>query len=258
MAGTARTIKEMAQAAGVSARTLRYYESIGLLHPERTEAGYRLYREKDAKRLALVMAMRACGLSMRDIGRICKGEERQILPILKEHLAVLQKQSDSTKAAMKRTAAAIKTLEGMETMTADESFERMKEDGLLRFEERYGAEARKRYGNDVIDATNDRMMNLTRDEWDAKELLEEAIKVQLRLAMATKDPRSDASRELAHMHKRWITIHWGEGYSLDAYLGLVHGYLQDPRFVNYYDSAAGTGATAFLVEAVDAANAPES
>lgn len=54
------------------------------------------------------------------------------------------------------------------------------------------------------------------------------------------------------MHERWIAIHWGTGYGKDAYLGLVRGYLADPRFVEYYDSAAGEGATDFLVSAVEA------
>jgi len=49
----------------------------------------------------------------------------------------------------------------------------------------YGAvkEARQRYGDDAIEGANARMMALTKDEWDAKELLEESIKVQLRLAL---------------------------------------------------------------------------
>ena len=96
------------------------------------------------------------------------------------------------------------------------------------------------------------MMALTRDEWDAKELLEESIKVQLRLAMATGDAESPESQELVRMHKRWIGIHWGEGFAEEAYLGLVQGYLADPRFISYYDSAAGEGATAFLAQAVEA------
>lgn len=62
-------------------------------------------------------------------------------------------------------------------MTTEDSFEAMNREGLQQFEETYGTEARERYGNDAIDASNERMMNLTRDEWDAKELLEEAIKV---------------------------------------------------------------------------------
>lgn len=87
-------------------------------------------------------------------------------------------------------------------MTTEDSFEAMNREGLQQFEETYGTEARERYGNDAIDASNERMMNLTRDEWDAKELLEEAIKVQLRLARATDDPSSPEAAELAAMHRK--------------------------------------------------------
>ncbi len=87
----------------------------------------------------------------------------------------------------------------------------MKRNGMAEFEKRFGEEARERYGEAAIDASNERMMNLTRDEWDAKELLEESIKVQLRLAMAAKDPSAPEARELVRMHRRWIAIHWGEG-----------------------------------------------
>lgn len=37
----------------------------------------------------------------------------------------------------------------------------------------------------------------------------------------------------------------------EAYLGLAHGYLADQRFVDYYDKPCGTGATAFLVQAIE-------
>lgn len=43
-------------------------------------------------------------------------------------------------------------------MTTEDSFEAMKREGLQQFEETYGTEARERYGNDAIDASNERMM----------------------------------------------------------------------------------------------------
>lgn len=140
-------------------------------------------------------------------------------------------------------------------MKTEDAFEEPKRQGLEGFEREYGQEARARYGNDAIEEANARMMALTRDEWDVKELLEESIKVQLRLAMATGDASSPESQELVRMHRRWIGMHWGEGYAEDAYLGLVQGYLADPRFVSYYDGAAGEGATAFLAQAVGASAA---
>lgn len=56
------------------------------------------------------------------------------------------------------------------------------------------------------------------------------------------------------MHEKWVAIHWGNGYKEQEYLGLVQGYLNDPRFVSYYDSAAGEGATEFLVQAIKSAH----
>ena len=60
--------------------------------------------------------------------------------------------------------------------------------------------------------------------------------------------------KLAQMHAQWIRTQWGEGaYSSDAHVALAQSYLEDERFVNYYDSRAGEGATAFLVAAIEAA-----
>ncbi len=60
----AKTIGQVAKSSGVSERTLRYYEELGILMPERTAAGYRVYREADERRLAQIMAMRRCGLPL--------------------------------------------------------------------------------------------------------------------------------------------------------------------------------------------------
>ncbi|MBQ9042226.1 MAG: TipAS antibiotic-recognition domain-containing protein [Eggerthellaceae bacterium] len=134
----------------------------------------------------------------------------------------------------------------------DGSYDDFHDGGLERHEETYGKEARKRYGDEAVDATNERLMSMSRDEWEAKELLEESIKVQLRIAMAEGDAHGEAAAELARMHARWITMHWGGSYSREGHLGLAQGYLADQRFRDYYDSAAGEGATEFLVEALSA------
>ena len=61
-------IGELAQRAGINPRTLRYYEGIGLLAPSaRTEAGYRLYSEEDADRLAFIRRAQTLGLSLAKI-----------------------------------------------------------------------------------------------------------------------------------------------------------------------------------------------
>lgn len=249
--------RELAEQAGVSTRTLRYYESIGLLCPHRSWNGYRAYADADAKRLAQIQAMKLCGLPLGTIRELLDGKSASLYDALAHHLLTLRAQGESLKLAAAHTEAAMRAIERIDHMEARDAFEELKAQGLREFEATYGAEARERYGDDAIDASNARMMALSQDEWDAKELLEESIKVQLRLAMATGDASSAEARELARMHERWVSIHWGGISDREAYLGLVQGYGADPRFVSYYDSAAGAGATAFLADAVRAYQASE-
>ncbi len=64
-------IQELAQTTGVSARTIRYYEEIGLLpHPARGENNYRRYGERDVERLRLVAGARRLDLSLEEIREI--------------------------------------------------------------------------------------------------------------------------------------------------------------------------------------------
>ena len=246
------TVGQLAKLAGVSARALRHYEDMGLLAPHRDGAGYRLYGPADAKRLANILSMRACGLPLTTIRRLLDDPKADVRSVLVSHLGTLRAQGASLDDAIARTERAIAAIERIEGMSEHDTFRELKEKGLRDFEGTYGQEARQRYGDDVIDAANARMMALTRDEWDAKELLEESIKVQLRLAMAQGDPGGEEAAELARMHARWIRIHWGDGYSREAHLGLAQGYLADSRFRDYYDGACGEGAADFLVEALKA------
>lgn len=64
-------IGELAKRLGLNVRTLRYYESIGLLSPtSRSEGNYRLYSEADERRLRFVLQAKRVGLSLEEIARI--------------------------------------------------------------------------------------------------------------------------------------------------------------------------------------------
>ncbi len=62
------TVKQVSELTGVSIRTLRYYDSIGLLKPsEHTDAGYRLYDDTDLERLQQIMLFRELEFPLKDI-----------------------------------------------------------------------------------------------------------------------------------------------------------------------------------------------
>ena len=77
----AMTIGQLARRLGINPRTLRYYERIGLLIPSaRSEAGYRLYDERDANRLGFIRHAQRLGWSLHEIASIIEVRESGIPP----------------------------------------------------------------------------------------------------------------------------------------------------------------------------------
>lgn len=64
-------IGEFAERTGLSSRTLRHYEDIGLIPPTgRTEGGFRLYTEDDLRRMLTIRRMKALGYSTAEMGEL--------------------------------------------------------------------------------------------------------------------------------------------------------------------------------------------
>ncbi len=59
-------IGEAAQKSGLPAKTVRYYDDIGLVHPERSENGYRIYSDQDIHKLKFLQRARSLGFSVED------------------------------------------------------------------------------------------------------------------------------------------------------------------------------------------------
>ncbi len=89
------TIQEAAEATGLSAHTLRYYERIGLIHPiDREENTRRLYTTDDLGWINFLMKMRATGMSIRDMQRYAQLQRMgdETLPERVEMLKALREQ----------------------------------------------------------------------------------------------------------------------------------------------------------------------
>jgi MerR family copper efflux transcriptional regulator len=98
-------IGEFAKRAGVTPRTVRYYESLGLLGPsEREGTGFRYYTEVELARLQKINALKELGLGLEEIATVIplyfedptgvKGK-RKVLEILKNHLQETEDKLDA-------------------------------------------------------------------------------------------------------------------------------------------------------------------
>lgn len=84
-------VGEVAERLGVSPRTIKYYEELGLVEPEtRSPGGFRLYGEEDVRRLERILRMKGIGYS---------------LAAIRELLAVRDAAQEADKATVLRTAA---------------------------------------------------------------------------------------------------------------------------------------------------------
>ena len=86
-------IGELSERTGVPARTIRYYEGIGLLSPARRDDNrYRLYDEKTVERLRFIRSARALDFSLQEIAQILAARDRHeppcnhVMDIIQEHI----------------------------------------------------------------------------------------------------------------------------------------------------------------------------
>jgi DNA-binding transcriptional MerR regulator len=87
------TIGRLARKFHLSRSTLLYYDSIGLLRPSsRSEAGYRQYSERDAKRLEQICRYRQAGLRLNDIARVLDSPENTLTHALEKRLEELNEE----------------------------------------------------------------------------------------------------------------------------------------------------------------------
>jgi DNA-binding transcriptional MerR regulator len=244
------TVGELAELAGVSTRTLRYYDEIGLLVPERRENGYRIYGSTQVDRLQEILFFRELGVPAGEIKALLDAEGYDRLAALRMHREALAAERARIDKLIANAEKTIAEMEGKLKMSDKEKFEGFKAKLIEENEKKYGAETRAKYGDEAVDASNAKLRGLTPEQHRRLEELTTQINAELARAAAAGDPESEQARRVAELHREWLTFFWTD-YSKEKHLGLARMYLADPRFKAYYD-AAGEGCCEFLVRAIEA------
>jgi DNA-binding transcriptional MerR regulator len=237
------TIKEIADLAGVTTRTLRYYDEIGLLGPASSgENGYRYYDQGSLLQLQQILFFRELDLPLKDIQLILSRPDFNLLQALEEHRLQLQSRARRIEKLIDTIDQTIATIQGEWTMDAKEYFEGFDET-------QYEEETRQRWGHTAQYAESQKKWaSYTKDQ-------KEAIKVeggQLTLRMVTRDPQAkpddpDVQAAIGEYHT-YINKYF---YTCEANFlrNLADMWVADPRFAINYERIRPGGA-AFVREAV--------
>lgn len=243
------TINRLAKLAGVSTRTLRYYDQCGLLPPKTVRSnGYRIYGEAEVNRLQQILFYRELGVELSEIRRILAEKDFDGLSALQNHLAALREKRARLDRLIGNVQKSISEMKGETEMTDEEKFEGFKEKLVLDNEQKYGGEIREKYGDEAVDRSNAKLKNMTKEQYGELEALTQELNRTLRAAFEQGDPGGELAQKVCALHKKWLCFYW-DHYSKEAHRGVAQMYVDDPRFTAYYDAIV-PGCAVFLRDAV--------
>jgi len=243
------TVQKLGQLAGVSTRTLRYYDEIGILKPARiNSSGYRIYGEAEVDRLQQILFYRELGVSLERIKDIVTDPAFDGAAALKDHRQQLLDKRKQLDLLIENVEKTIALSEGRMTMTDKEKFEGFKQNMIDENEKKYGKEIREKYGDDTVNKSNEKLKNMTQEQHDEATRLANEVTATLAEALKTGDPAGELAQKAAELHKQWLSYYWPQ-YSKEAHAGLAQMYVDDERFTEYYD-AQQPGTAEFLRDAI--------
>lgn len=235
--------------AGISTRTLRYYDEIGILKPARiNSSGYRIYGQAEVDRLQQILFYRELGVNLENIKNMVTSPSFDGTSALIEHRERLLEKRSQLDLLINNVEKTIAAAEGRIIMANKEKFEGFKQKMIDENEKKYGEEIRSKYGKDTVEKSNKKLKNMTQEQYDEVTRLAEEVTTTLAEAFKNGDPASDIAQKAADLHKRWLTFYWTE-YSKEAHAGLAQMYVDDERFKAYYDKEQ-PGTAEFLRDAI--------
>lgn len=272
-----KTVKEVSDITGVSIRTLRYYDEIGLLKPTRlTEAGYRLYDNQALEKLQQIMFFREIEVSLSEIKEIMDSPGYDKEQVLLTQKALLEKKRNSLNGLIELITDVMK---GVNTMSFEAFNDKDVQDILDHMCECISPEDLeqqiKKYGN--MDKMREQMKENLKDEQTMAELIkwygskEKAVDAALqstgnkedfvpqqneneevyrRFAIAKETKDADLEKEsvakLAEIYKGLFKLDNARSILLD----LAKEYLKEDKLAEVTDAQYGEGVARYVGSAI--------
>jgi len=238
------TVRQVAEMAGVTIRTLHHYDYIGLLTPSaRSTAGYRLYDEADLLRLQQILFFKELDFPLAEIGNILDNPGFDQVEAFRDHRRRLHSRAERIMDLLKTIDRTIQRLtEDDMTMNDAELYEGFTQEQI----ERYRREARERWG-DVVEDTEQRIRGMTKDQWQALQREGEEDTRAIAALMDRTPDDQEVQRQIAR-HHAWIERFYPA--PAEVYRGLSQLYAEHNEFRKYYEKYR-PGLADFMQAAMD-------
>lgn len=218
------TVKQLASLAGVSSRTLHYYDEIGLLKPTRLAVnGYRLYDAQALLRLQQILFYKELDFSLEQIQQFLARPDFDLRRALLAHKAALQQRVERLQGLITTVDDTLLHLEGKSTMTDQQLFVGFSEEKQAQ----YAEEIRQRYGDQAFEGVRD---------WNSYSAAEKAA-IQTEGQAIYRDlvaqmEKSPSSPEVQAIILRWHQhLRYFYEPSVERLRGLAQLYNEHPEFV---------------------------
>ena len=235
-------INEVAKLTGVSARTLQYYDEIGLLIPEKLNNGYRDYSDENLDKLQKILFYRFLKFKLNEIKELLDGDIDS-LKILEQQRELILKEKEKFEIILHNIEKTIKTYKGEQKMTIEEKFNGFKKEDLNKYED----QAIEKYGKSTIEESKKRQSG-------KEDIVAEKFNSVFR-SMAEYRKNNINIEEKEVQLKVEELYNYMNKYAFDcsvevfSYIG--KGYYQNPEFKNNIDKF-GEGVAEYTSKAIDA------
>jgi MerR family transcriptional regulator, thiopeptide resistance regulator len=238
------SVKQMAGLAGISVRTLHFYDQKGILKPCGYETnGYRKYGQKELLRLQQIMFFRELDFKLEEIKNIIDQPAFSTLEALQDHRRQLEEKIARYRQLIKTVDSTISKLKGEQEMKEKEYYA-----GFSREQqEKYKQEIRQKYGSQALDESERRMKNWSKEDFarisDESDRIFSAIKDNM-----ARGVDSPAVQEQIRRLHQWLNRFYE--CDLNMLLGIGQMYNEHPDFASRYRSKYHENMPEFLLKAI--------
>jgi DNA-binding transcriptional MerR regulator len=223
------TVKQLATIAGVSPRTLHYYDEIGLLKPSSVGGnGYRHYDEACMLRLQQILFFRELDFSLADIQETIDQPQFDMIQALSAHRENLYGQLAHLEKLLATIDNTISHIKGEIEMKPNEIFEPFSEEKQKEYEE----EVRQRYGEKELKVSQQRWGSYSKEK--RQQVIDEGNQNYVDIAnnMDKGHDSPDVQESVGRWHQH---MHYFYDPTIDVLRGLADMYVNDPAFRKFFD-----------------------